>query len=409
MRPRTKLRMSVLALVLRTMSVNRKRCFFAVLGIIVGITAVTTIASLGYSAQRALSRELEKLGTNLVIIEAARSLHGRGAQGPIVKTLTENDITVLQTGVNGIAAAAPVLLLPGNLTNDAGSARTDVVATRAEFMQVRGENASSGRFFSPEEDAAAGRVILLGQTVADLLFGGSDPVGETVALNGISFEVIGILAEKGLDADGEDRDDFAIIPLTAARRHLGSQEHLTHIYIEAAEAETIPALKEDIAAALRAAHKLGADEPDDFNVLDQAQLLAARTDVLGSVEDLINIMAIITLLAGGLGITAVQLISIRERTWEIGLHRAVGASKTDITMQFIFESSLLGGAGGLVGAVLGVIVPLIMALAFSLTPAIAWPVLILSLTVSVMIGLAAGIYPALYAARLDPVAALRSA
>jgi len=409
MRGRPILRPGTLALVLRTIAVNKKRCIFAVLGIVFGITTVTTMASLGHSAQQALAHELERLGTNMVIIEAGRSLHGRGGQGPIVRTLTERDIAVLEDELGGIAAAAPVFLLPGELGSNGIAVRTDIVATQATYMQISGTDVSHGRPFSQEDETAAGTVMLLGQTLAGLLFPGSDPIGETVKVNSVPFEVIGVLAEKGMDASGEDHDDVAIIPLTAARERLGAGEHLTHIYLEAEEADMIPSLKEDIVPVLRAAHQLGTDDADDFTVLDQTQLLAVRSDVLGSVRDLVNVLAIVTLLAGGLGITAVQLISVRERTSEIGLQRAIGASKKDVMVQFLLESAILGVIGGLVGVSLGVIVPLALALALSLTPAVAWPVLLISLIVSVVIGLVAGIYPALFASRLDPVVALRSA
>ncbi len=409
MKKKPERRLNALTLVLRTMVVNKKRCFFAVLGVIIGIAAVTTLASLGHSSQRALALELEKLGTNMLIIEAARSHQGRGGQGPTVRTLTENDIAVLLDKVDGIEAAAPVLFLPGSVKTGDAVVNTGVLATRAAFMKIRGTDTSQGSLFSDEEGTATQKVILLGQTVAALLFGDTNPVGETVEIDNIVFEVMGVLSEKGLDADGEDQDDMVIIPLTVAQQHLGREEHLTHIYLKTTETEIIPAVKEGIMSALRAAHQLEADEPADFNVLDQAELLAARTDILGSVEDLINVLVVITLLAGGLGITAVQLISIRERTWEIGLHRAMGARKKDITIQFLFESAILGGVGGLFGVALGLIAPLAVASAFSLVPAIAWPALIISLIVSVMLGIAAGIYPAFYASRLDPVVALRSA
>ena len=401
---------NLLSLVLRTIAANKKRCFFAVIGIIIGIAAVTTLTSLGYSSQQQLAHELKKLGTNMLIIESGVALPNRSRRLLEVDTLTENDIPLLQDGVDGIAAIAPVILRPGIVRNDEISIITEVIATRTPFMQIGAMDISEGRFFSDEDDTEAQKVILLGQTVATMLFNNTDPVGETVKLNNIDFVVMGTIAEKGIDANAEDQDNLVIIPLTTAQQYgvPGTQKHLTHIYIETEQAEIIPTVKEDIVPILRAAHQLKPYELDDFSIIDQSQLLAAQTDIMESVAGLINVLAVITLLAGGLGITAVQLISIRERIWEIGLHRALGARQKDIALQFILESAILGGAGGIIGTIVGVIAPLTIALGFSLTPVIAWSVLFIALIISIIIGIAAGIYPAFYAARLNPVVALRS-
>lgn len=319
------------------MAVNRKRCFFAAVGISVGIAAVTILASLGYISQQELAHELVRLGTNVVIIESARSPLGRSRPGSMVATLTEEDITALKNGVEGIATIAPVMLSQGEVVNDAGAVRTDIIATTAPFLQIRKMQLSQGTLFSDAEYLEAQKVIVLGRTIATLLFGDADPIGDTVDLNNTPFAVIGVLAEQGLDANGEDQDDVVIIPLTTAHWHgiMDTQQYLTHIYIEATRADMVPEVKEGVAPVLRDAHQLDADDPDHFNVYDQTQLLAARSDILGSVDELIYVLAAITSLAGSLGITAVQLISIRERTWEIGLHRALGARKRDIRVQLL--------------------------------------------------------------------------
>ncbi len=401
---------TILSLVLRTIAVNKKRCFLAVLGIIIGISAVTTMASLGFSSQQQLITELQKLGTNMLIIESGIVLPNRSRRIIEVDTMTEKDIPLIKNGVDGINAIAPVFLRPGIVRTEEISVVTTSIATRPPFMQISSLDISEGSSFSDEDVNQAQPVILLGQTVASLLFNNTDPIGKSVILNNTDLKVIGVIAEKGLDANNEDLDNMVIIPLTTAQKLgiLGIKEYLTHIYIEVKQTEIIPRVKEEIQPILRASHNLNENEPDDFNIIDQAQLLAAQTDILGSVRNLINVLAIITLLGGGLGITAVQLISIRERIWEIGLHRALGARQKDIAFQFIFESTILGGIGGLVGAVFGVIFPVAIALAFSLTPIIAWSMLIISLFISVLIGIVAGIYPAFYASKLNPVVALRS-
>ncbi|MBS4031600.1 MAG: ABC transporter permease [Clostridiales bacterium] len=402
----------VLRLVLKSLATNKKRCLFAVMGIIIGITAVTTLVSLGQSTQQALAQELEKLGTNLLIIEAARNPNtsrGRGGQPTTVETLVESDIVVLTEEISDIAFAAPVLQMQGELKAGATVVKTSVIATRSEFMTIRNLSVAAGRMFLDEEDAAARRVILLGHTVSGQLFGGIDPLGENIRVNNVLFEVIGVLAEKGLDANGEDQDDVVVIPLTTAQRRLAGVKYLTHIYVRATGTDSLDVVKEGIISVLRTTHHLVENEPSDFNVLDQAELVAARTDILGSVEDLVRILALVTLLAGGLGITAVQLVSIRERTWEIGLHRAVGARKKDIVNQYLIEAMILGGLGGLSGVALGLIAPVVIAYILALQPVIAWSALLVSFIISMIIGIIAGIYPAFYASQLDPVVALRTA
>jgi len=401
---------TILSLVLRTIAVNKKRCFLAVLGIIIGISAVTTMASLGFSSQQQLITELQKLGTNMLIIESGIVLPNRSRRILEVDTITEKDIPLIKNGVDGINAIAPVFLRPGIVRTEEMSVVATAIATQPSFLQISAMDISEGSSFSDEDVNQAQPVILLGQTVASLLFKNSDPIGQTVILNSTDLKVIGVIAEKGLDANNEDLDNMVIIPLTTAQKLgiLGIKEYLTHIYIEVQQSEIIPRVKEEIQPILRTSHNLNENEPDDFNIIDQAQLLAAQTDILGSVRNLINVLAIITLLGGGLGITAVQLISIRERVWEIGLHRALGARQKDIAFQFIFESTILGGIGGLLGATFGVIFPVAIALAFSLTPIIAWSMLIISFFISVLIGIVAGIYPAFYASKLNPVVALRS-
>jgi putative ABC transport system permease protein len=412
MEEKFEIHVSVLRLVLKSLATNKKRCLFAVMGIIIGIAAVTTLVSLGHSTQQALAQELEKLGTNLLIIEAARNPNtgrGRGGQPTIVETLVESDIVVLNEEISDIVSAAPVLQMQGELKVGAVVVKTSVMATRSEFMTIRNFSVADGRMFLDEEDAAARRVILLGHTVSGQLFGGDDPLGENIRVNNVLFEVIGVLAEKGLDANGEDQDDVVIVPLTTAQRRLAGVKHLTHIYVRGTDTYSLDVVKEGIISVLRTTHHLAENEPSDFNILDQAELIAARTGILGSVEDLVRILSLVTLLAGGLGITAVQLISIRERTWEIGLHRAVGARKKDIVIQFLIEAAILGGLGGLSGVALGLIAPVVIAYILALPPVIAWPALFVSFIISMIIGVIAGIYPAFYASRLDPVVALQTA
>jgi len=290
---------------------------------------------------------------------------------------------------------------------EAETANTSVVGMAPEGFRIRNIAIGSGRLFDPEESRAKRRVAILGPTVARNLFGGTDPTGLQVRLGRVPFEVIGVTEPKGMDANGMDQDDLVIVPLETAMRRLANVTYVQMIYAQAGGADALDRAEAEIRALLRRQHRLSA-KPDDFTIQNQATLLETERETSRSMTLLIGSVAGISLLVGGVGILAVMLISVRERTREIGLRRALGARRRDIRTQFLLESGLLAGAGGLLGVAGGVGAALLVSSLGYWETLISWPAAAIGFAFSVSIGLVFGIYPAARAATLEPIQALRA-
>jgi len=284
-----------------------------------------------------------------------------------------------------------------------------IVATTAVYADVRRIRAARGAFFTEEEEAAALRVALVGPTVVTNLLGGRDPIGETIRLNTVPFEVVGVLEARGLDLNGADQDDVVIVPLRTALRRLFNQTHVTAVSVQARSEDHIAAAAAEIREVLRERHRLDRNgAPDDFTIQTQIELVAAQQEVSGTFTRLVAGIAGVSLLVGGFGILAVMLMAVRERTREIGLRMAVGASRRQVRLQFVLEAAALGVGGGLAGILLGLAGGAVLAVATSWAISVSLTSVGLSFGFALVVGLFFGVYPAQRAARLDPVEALRS-
>jgi putative ABC transport system permease protein len=367
------------------------------------------MVSAGKGAESRILDRIRNMGTNLVVVSAGqtRIIAGRKRQMDTVTTLIRGDARAIVAACPSVVRAAPAVLGKMSARWQSENTNTNVLGITAEGFAIRNVSVASGRPFGLQEDRARRRVAVIGPTVKTNLFGRDDPVGQHIRIGKVFFKIIGVAAAKGTDATGQDQDDLILVPLGTAMRRLMNITHVHTVYVQARTAGLLEQAESEIRRVLRQRHRLRS-KPDDFTIQNQATLLAVERGAAHSMTLLIGSVAGISLVVGGVGILAVMLISVRERTREIGLRRAVGAMRTDIRSQFLLESALLAGAGGLAGVVLGVGAALAVSALGYWPTIISWPATGLALGFSLCIGLVFGIYPATRAAKLEPVEALRS-
>jgi putative ABC transport system permease protein len=402
----------------RSLRVSRKqlwahklRTALALTGIIIGVSAVIIMVAIGNGAQQEVLSKIEAMGTNLIIVNAGQVQKQTGRQQiqGTVTTLTLADVEAIKRESSLVAAAVPVQSKKIQVKLDQVSTNTTVLGTLSEFQQVRNYQLSSGAFFSEEENTASRRVAVIGQSVLHNLFDGQSPLGETIRIGRVPFEVIGVLQAKGLDQNGLDQDDQILIPIRTALRRVFNLNHINSISIQVRRFGNMAQAARQIKEVLRDRHRLSRQQkPDDFTIQSQTDILDAHRETSDTFTLLIGSIAGVSLLVGGIGILAIMLIAIRERTHEIGLRRAVGAKRKDIMTQFLIEATLLSVGGGLIGIFLGVLGAMLVKTATSWAISISVNSVALSFGFSLIIGLFFGVYPARKASRLDPITALRS-
>jgi putative ABC transport system permease protein len=391
---------------------RRLRSALTVLGILIGIAAVMLTVGLGQGAQQKVTEQINSLGSNLLVVTPGSTTSTTGVRGGFgsASSLTSADASLLaDTKVApDIAAVAPVSTTQQEL--DAGSQNwtTSVVGTTPAWEQVRARTTSQGRFFSTQELNSAARVAVIGSTTASELFGFRNPVGETVAVGGVPFTIIGMLNTAGSTIGG-DQDDQLVVPATtwAAAFSSSGGSSVSSIYLEAASQDTLSAAYQEASNALMTSHGQSAATAD-FTVNSQASLVQTATATTSILTVLLAGIAAISLLVGGIGVMNIMLVSVTERVREIGLRKALGATPRTIQRQFLVEASMLGLVGGVMGVLVGVVFALVLTPVIGFPVAISIPAALGALVVSLGIGVVAGVYPARRAARLAPIDALRS-
>ena len=398
-----------IALSCEILAAHKLRTMLSVLGIVVGVGAVVLMVSAGQGAEKRILGRIRDMGTNLIVVNAGqtRIVAGRQRQIATVTTLVPADAEAIANDCPSVALAAPAIIKKLSARWESETTNTNVLGMTAEGFRIRNLTIASDRAFDPEENRARRRVAVLGPTAVENLFGDIDPIGLTFRIGRVPFEVIGVTTAKGVDPNGMDQDDLIIVPLATAMRRLVNVTHVETVYVQVRSAQDMDSAEAEIRALLRQRHRLR-DKPDDFTIQNQATLLDAERETARSMTLLIGSVAGISLLVGGVGILAVMLISVRERTREIGLRRAVGALRRDIRTQFLLESGMLAGAGGLAGVGGGIGAALAISALGYWETVISWPAAVIGFVFSVSLGIVFGIYPALRAARLEPIAALRA-
>jgi putative ABC transport system permease protein len=393
---------------------HRLRSGLTMLGILIGIAAVVLTVGLGLGSQQEVGARISSLGSNLLIVSPGSSTTTGGVRGGFgsASTLTISDASALASSVAAPDVKAVAPIKNSSLSLIAGSTNwtTTVVGTSPSWLDVRARTLAAGRFLTDQDDADVAAVTVLGSETATELFGSTDVVGRTVTINGIEFRVVGVLTPAGSDASA-NLDDQALVPLsTSANRLVGgaSRNAVSTIYLEAESADTLSAAYQEAQALLLNLHQSTSVATAEFTISSQQSLLATATSVSKTLTILLTGIAALSLLVGGIGVMNIMLVSVTERTREIGLRKALGAPPTAIRRQFLVEAVVLGLAGGLLGAALGVAGAKILPGLLNTTIVISPTAVVGSIAIAIGIGIVFGVYPATRAARMAPIDALRS-
>jgi putative ABC transport system permease protein len=335
---------------------HRLRTVLSLLGIIVGIATVNIMAAVGRGSEEKVMAGIRRMGTNLIVVSAGRVslVAGRTRQSAVVTTLRVEDAEAVARGFEDAvlhAAPAQSKKLPVKFENIAMT--TNIVGTTAEILPIRNLRMQEGRMFEEQDQRALRRVAVVGRTVGRDMFGGVTPVGQTIRIGNVPFEVIGALAEAGMDINGVDQDDQILIPLRTALRRVFNVTHLGNIFVQVRDETMMEQTADRLRELLRERHRLPADRPDDFTIQNQLELMRAQRETQLAFRNMTVGVASLSLAVGGVGILAVMLMSVRERMKEIGLRRALGARRSDVLLQFLLEAMMLSVSGGMIGIVLG--------------------------------------------------------
>lgn len=395
----------------RQLGAHRTRTGLALLGIVIGVSSVIAMVAVGHGARQDVVARVQAMGTDLIMVTPAqiRPTGGRMQVRGTVTTLTSLDATALEEELIQILAAAPWASRRVPVRFQGLSTTTTVEGATPTIREILGLSLAAGSFYTEREEATGARTAILGSTVKEALFGPEPAVGQRLQVGPVPFQVIGVLQPRGTDLSGSDQDDVVLIPLRTALRRVLNQDWLGGIYLQARSQEDMADGAEQVRWLLRERHGLdrrGAE--DDFEIQTQAELMAAHREIGDTFTTLVGGIAAVSLLVGGVGILAIMLISVRERTREIGLRLAVGARRRDIRTQFLAEAVILGTGGGVAGILLG------MAAGGALAALTNWPIqvepisVVASFTFSLLVGVVFGVYPAYRASLLNPVESLRS-
>lgn len=393
---------------LRALGRNRLRSSLTILGISIGIAAVVCVVAIGNAGSAQIQRLMENLGENFVWIEAGnRNVGGvrTGTQG--TKSLVLADMEAILRDVPLIKTCTPQVDTRVQIVYGNQNWSTVFRGFSPEYFRVKRWNVAEGVPFDEQMVDSAANVCVLGETVRRILFGNEDPIGATVRIKNVPFQVIGVLEPKGMTAFGSDQDDTILVPYTTGQRKLAGYTWLNDILCSAVSPEAVKPAQAQIVALLRERHRIGPGQDDDFNIRNPEEQLQAQMDASRTMTALLVSIGSVSLLVGGIGIMNVMLVSVTERTREIGVRLAVGATESHVQLQFLGEAVMLCLAGGAVGVLLGI------AGTFSLSRILGWPTklsieaLIAAALFSVAVGLFFGYYPARKAAKLDPIEALR--
>ena len=393
----------------KILSERKVRTALSLSGVIIGVCAVIIMVAVGRGTEEKIVSQITKMGSNLLLVNAGqvKIIAGRARQVKEVTTLELKDADSILDEAESVKNIAPAQTKKLQVKFENLSTKTSVVGTTPDIVEVQNYALAQGRFFDEDEDKGLRRVAVVGRTVVENIFEQQDPVGKIIRIGKVPFEVIGVLSPKGLDVNGMDQDDQIFIPVRTALRRLFNLTYINAIYVKVKDSDLMDQAEKEIGVILREKHHLKEGKADDFTIQNQATVLEMQRESSKAFTLLIGSIAAISLLVGGIGILVVMLISIKERTKEIGIRRAVGAKRRDILLQFFSEALILSIGGGVIGVIIGITVSMVVAF-FA-----GWPFIIsinaitAALLSTFIIGIFSGVYPARKAALLDPIKALQ--
>ena len=400
--------MNVLLSAFRALQRNKMRSFLTMLGIIIGVGAVIAMLAIGQGAEFSVEQQINALGTNvLIILPGTQQTGGIRVGAGSVTTLTEDDALAISKECPAVSLVSPGTRSGGQIIAGNMNWATSIEGTGADYLDIRKWSIAYGDFYTDQDIKSASKVCVLGKTVVDNLFPDGSAVGQNIRIRNVPFKVIGALQKKGQNAMGQDQDDIILAPYTTVARRLSWYPYLRQILVSATSQSSIPVAQNQISELLRMRHKIAPYDQDDFTIRNQADLATAATATSDILTILLASIASVSLLVGGIGIMNIMLVSVTERTREIGIRMSVGARSRDILTQFLIEALVLSLLGGMVGILIGVVGSRVI------SGIAKWPTIItafsifLSFGFSIAIGIFFGFYPARKAALLNPIDALR--
>jgi len=400
----------IIRVAFRALVRNKMRAALTMLGIIIGVAAVIAMVSIGQGASASVQAQIDSIGTNLLFVSAgAQNVGGvrSGTGDSGTNTLTVDDLDAIKREVPSVSMVTPSVNARSQLVAGNMNWNTAVTGVSEQYPEVRKWPVASGAFFTDADVRTAARVIVIGQTLADSLYPGTDPIGQDIRVMNLPFRIVGVMARKGQDPQGRDQDDVAFAPFTTVQKKVLGRDRVQIAYVSAISQDATYTAQSQITELLRQRHKLTANEGDDFTVRNMTDIAEAANETSKTMTILLACIAGVSLLVGGIGIMNIMLVSVTERTREIGIRMAIGARSSAVRSQFLIESIVLSLTGGAFGIVLGV------GLSLAIPAFLGWPTLVSMMAIvgsvifSAAVGIFFGYYPARKAAALDPIEALR--
>jgi putative ABC transport system permease protein len=398
----------VIRVALRALARNKLRTILTMLGIIIGVAAVICTVAIGQGASQAVQTQIQALGTNIVMVFAGSVNTGGVRMGTGAnKTLTADDAQAILQHVPSVAAVSPLVQSTVQVVNGNQNWLTRATGTSQDFTTIRNWPVVSGSFFSQRDVDMAADVCVIGKTVATQLFGDQDPVGEMIRVQNLPFRIVGVLQEKGQNSNGQDQDDTMMMPFTTVQKKISGISWVQVIMVSTSSQQAMSSVQSGISALLRQRHHLRPGEDDDFSVRSPSEMAQTATAAATTMTLLLGAVGAVSLVVGGIGIMNIMLVSVTERTREIGVRMAVGATETDVQAQFLSEALVLSSLGGLIGIAAGVASSAIISRLVGWVTFVSPVSVIVAVIFSALVGVVFGYYPARKAASMDPIEALR--